>query len=234
MFECYLLVMSLTDVLRTCTEWYVWLPVSLAVVNQVLPPIVISVGDSIVYHSSLKVDKKSIERYKNLPEEFDALDYLNLASSIVHNKSKGNQKCLDYAFATYDVYRRLIKQNDRNDLRKKIRIVGGVPYTGKMGEGHEWLEVEINKVFVPFEATNYTPTLGLDEIRSYSKQSLNEKRQIDCKPQILTRSFRGSWFTYPTLKLFLYPGGLVRMGIRLYRYSGEMDALNEKLNSNSK
>lgn len=226
--------MSLVDVLETCCEWYILLPVSLAVVNQVLPPIAISIGDSITYPSSLKVDKKSIERYKNLPKEFDALDYLNLASSIVHNKCNGRGKCLDYAFATYDVGRRLIKQNSRNDLRKKIRLVGGVSYTGKMCEGHEWLEVKINKVFVPFEATNYTPTLGLDEIRSYSKQSINEKRQINCKPQIFTRSLRGSRFSYPTLKLLLYPGGAARMVIQHYRRLGKMDALNEKLKSDSK
>ncbi len=182
----------------------------IAAANQVAMPLLVTIGTPTV-PSYMVTNTHRIEEHSTLPEDFDAIDYLNVASSLVHNDSHGDGDCSDYTIATYTVYMQLAELNGRRDLKSKIRTVTA----HSVNIGHMWIEIERDGNFVPYESTAETPSLSIGDIKEYSAASLDERMQISSNPKtkdnVFFRSFRGSRLGYPTLKSLLFPGGVVRM-----------------------
>lgn len=189
----------------------------IAIVNQCAFPICTPVKSLMKYESNLKTDHIKLVGYCNLPSDFGALDYLNLASSLVHNDAHGRGVCRDYVIETYNDYMALLEQNKRNDLKRKIRTATGPAKDAS----HMWLEIEIDKEFIPYESTSYTPKLKTSVVKYYSRISLDKRMELDgCakKEKAFFHSFRGKLLEYPTLRSFIYPGGLIRAVYEALKY----------------
>lgn len=183
---------------------------SIAALNQGL--VVISFPTSMLEHrlfsDKLVLDENKLNEYSRLPEDFDTLDYLNLANSLVVSELQGKKlsetsDCKDFATGTYDTYQKLINLNHRTDLTEKVTFAAG---SNGMG-GHVILEYEEFNKAVPYETTAYTRPLNIDEVKDYSQQSKGQKtRGLET---ILAKSTKSGNFFYPTLDSFYVPGGLL-------------------------
>lgn len=191
----------LTDIIKDIIPLTVGIT-SLDIITTFFVPSII--GDLSFSRNFLKTDRKAILRYSNLPSDLNALDYLNLASSLVHNYSRGDGSCKEFAGATFQVYNILLKLNNRKDLLKDIR--GCLGFDGECG--HAFLEVRHKGKFVNYETTDYTPPLLVDKIKSYSQRSLFKKQKLNLEEnaQIFSKCInvpgtRLALFS-PTLKFF--------------------------------
>jgi len=189
--------MELSDLLN-----HVLLP--LGVLNQVILPCAILNNHSIPT-SRLKVDFEDIYRYRQLPKEYDALDYANIASSLVHNYAEGKGVCQDYACSMFEVYRSLIFLNKKKKLKNKIRLAMGLLNSFWDVDGHMILEIDNGNGFFPYETMFKTPILDPERVKEYdSSQKIN--------PLAVTfgHSFAGTNIIYPALWSLFYPGGFLR------------------------
>jgi len=193
-----------------------------AIINQVIGAAVFS-AVPLINFSTIKTDQMAVITRIVIPENFEPIDYLNLANSIVHNNSYGDGVCRDYAIETYHVYKELSALSGREEYKDDLRIS-----TGFFGiDGHMWLEVKKDGEFIPYESTLYTPELKQSEVKDYSEKTLEEKVEIsgnyDSFELKRTNSIPGSIVSYPTMGSLLYPGGFFRLlydltsnGIRLF------------------
>ncbi len=150
------------------------------------------------YHPKIKIESNELIRYHSLPPTANALDYVDAANSLVRADAVENDDCKDYALATLNTYSQLVRENGRDDLEDKLRIVIGIPSVS--GEdGHLWLEVEQNGQFRPYESDTF----------SGKKTIINGS--IDKEGWIMARSFNGTRIFHPTFQSFFYPGGFARM-----------------------
>jgi hypothetical protein len=157
----------------------------------------------------VEVNCQEIKKRNNLPKYLSARDYVNLASSIVHNTPHGLCQCIDYSKCIFDTYQDLARENNRSDLEKSIRIAFGTdlefarPY-------HIWIDIEESGEFVPYESTNETPHLETDKIMAYSITSLEEKSNLDINKINMKRflvSSPGEQNLHPTIELYLSKEG---------------------------
>lgn len=79
------------------------------------------------FYYSKKISLNKYKEYHKANKNFDALDYLNISSSITHLEKEDYFVCKHYAPTTYDVYMDLIKLNKREDLKDKIGLVYALP-----------------------------------------------------------------------------------------------------------
>lgn len=210
--------MNLTGIIKKCVKYALFL----GIINQCAYPVIGIVSYLFVSRlpTQIRTNPEKIARYTNLPSEFDAVDYLYLASSLVHNESEYEGNCKDYVVETYNVYTDLLEQNKRRDLKKKIRSATGpaedVP--------HIWIEIERKGEFIPYESMDYTPRLKINQIKDYSQITLNEKMQLNgdaTQDKIFFRSFKGKRLGYPTFGAFIYPGGMARIIYKTQKYRFE-------------
>lgn len=167
------------------------------------------------FQKRINISEDLLQEYKKLPADYNALDYLNLAHSIVSNKSTGEGDCKDYSIATYETYLSLVNLNGRKDLTEKTRITAGI-YEDL---GHVMLEAKDSGTLKPYETTLYTPPLSVSEVKGYTELYKNSYvREIDIP---FTRTTWGGSFFYPTLESFLYPGGIARIIARVIVYDSE-------------
>ena len=123
-----------------------------------------------------KPNKDVIKQYTNLPKDLTSLDYFNLANSIVQNhSSKKNPVCRHTGISTFKTYQQLIKQNDRRDLKDEIRIALGHDKIWT----HLYLEANVEDSWVPYETTQYTPELEVQNIKRYTQESFEDKKKIN-------------------------------------------------------
>jgi len=101
--------------------------------------------------SKIKIDDAFLENFGNLSNGFGVIEYLKLSHGIILSKDEPGYQCGHIAPATLDTYLRIVKQNERQDLVKKVRLAHG----SIDGIGHEWMEFANNGVF-----ENFVPTLG--------------------------------------------------------------------------
>ncbi len=84
----------------------------------------------------------SYSDFKNIPKEYDALDFLNLSTEKVQGIDEGGCFCGDYAKKVFEIYMNLIKINNRMNLEDKIRLASGsVTKNGEIS-GHVWIEIK--------------------------------------------------------------------------------------------
>ena len=169
--------------------------------------------DTLLFFTPLRRPKYGIlDSYVGLSQQYTALDYLNLASSIVHNDSEGKGECADYAVASYKAYQNLVRQNGRKDLKTKIRLCSS-NYTfenrSKRQVPHMFIEVKPEKdgSFIPYESVMETPQLDpfdTTNTQKYSWDSLDERMKIGGEANRFTcaRTLSGTFLSYPTLRLF--------------------------------
>src|SRR3989344_5822237 len=122
------------------------------------------------YYSFSYSKKISLDKYKEyhkINRNLDALDYLNISSSITHLEKEDYFVCKHYAPTTYDVYMDLIKLNKRYDLKDKIRLVYALPK--KRESGHVWIKINDNGKWKNYESTRYNSLYSTqEEIKEYS------------------------------------------------------------------
>ncbi|MCX6710035.1 MAG: hypothetical protein NTV63_03740 [Candidatus Woesearchaeota archaeon] len=183
---------------------------AVAIINQVIGAAVFSIVPSINF-STIKTNERAIITRMVIPENFEPIDYLNLASSIVHNNSYGEGVCRDYAIETYHVYDELSALSGRAEYTDDLRLSTG--FSGIYG--HMWLEVKKDGEFIPYESTLYTPNLKQSDVKDYSEKTLEEKVEINDNYNSIelkkTNSIPGTMINYPTIGSFLYPGGFFRL-----------------------
>lgn len=172
-------------------------------INQVIIPMALWNYQS--HPSHLKVEFDHIYSYRQLPNNYNALDYTNIANSLVHNYAEGEGVCEDYACATLEVYRSLIFLNKRKELKKKIRLAAGLANFFWDTEGHMILEVDNGNGFFPYETMFKIPVLDPKKVKEY-----NARKKIRPLTVTLGRSFAGMDLFYPTFSAFFYPGGILR------------------------
>lgn len=154
--------------------------------------------------------RSELVKYTNLSGEYDVFDYLNLASSIVHNDSTGRGVCRDYASETYRTYLGLIRQNGRRDLKSSVRL-GASSYTVEDGErvlvGHAFIEARQDRgEFLFYESAKATPRLdpfNPEAVKEYTRMSFDKRLYDEWRSRDLvdTRTIPGTQIFYPSLGL---------------------------------
>lgn len=187
-------------------------------INQAALPIV---GLPIwsTYEPTIKSDKNKVESYRNnIPQNFIALDYLNLSSMIVHHYSGGSGVCRDFSKEIFNTYKKLIKENNRKDLEDNIRLSAGLRAYSLKTKGHQWIEIKHQGKWITYEATSLTPELGIEQIKKYSKNTLEQKMDLvgnDSKIVKIVQTFNGTAIFYPKVEAFIN-GGLIEFYVLAY------------------
>lgn len=189
-----------------------------ATINQISSALIFSITpmiDKQFFYKS-KINKPKLERYNNLPLDFNTLDYLNISNSIIteelslknelsKDEDLPKNDCKEVNNDTFETYQYLILLNNRPDLRNKIRIAAGLLGDLNANDAHVLIEFKHSKGFESYDTVAYTPPLSLNQVKNYSLESKHKKNR---KLKItLSRSITGSDFYYPTLDSLLYPGG---------------------------
>ncbi len=180
-------------------------------INQTFPPI----GNFIAFNfhaniiKEIKTGESVLNRFRELPQNYGILDYLNMASSIVYNFSEGKGDCKDFTKSTYDICIALLEQNNREDLKKNLRMIVG--FDNLQEPGHQGIEYKNNEdeKYTFFETRNYTPVLKPSEVKDYS--IITQNRKSNGIEKIMAKSISGKRIFYPTLDSLLIPGGYVRI-----------------------
>lgn len=207
-------------------ETIVGIGITAGIINQFPWPVLESLYLSSQWLVNIKVPEETLAAYGELPREFTARDYLNLANSLVHTKGKVKERsrgyaCLDLSLETYHVFRELVRRNQRKDLEKNVRFVGG--FSPKVG--HAWLEICEEGKYIPYETTVETPELDVSDIPTYSLATQEDKRLLAGGNERLYVDFRslpGSDWIYPTVRMLFYPGGLIRLVYERIRVDEEI------------
>jgi guanylate kinase len=147
-----------------------------------------------------KIDTSKVN-YPKVPNNFTALDYLNLSRAITHEKVKGKINCKDYSFATYDIYRNLLKNNNKNEFRKYVRLViGEVQGPDQEVGNHVWLEIKLEDgKFHQYETTlNDSYSTLTKDIKKYEKENIDFFNVI----KRYSVTLPGTKFPLPTKEIF--------------------------------
>lgn len=183
--------------------------VAILLINQGLPAFLAPIS-LCNYMPTVKTRKNIVSQYKQkVPKEFSSLDYANLSNMLVNKEGEGYGVCRDYAVETLNVYNQLIKENGREDLEGKLRLVCGIyGYTYK-NKGHMWMEVYKDGEWMRYESTDPTPAMKLEEIPEYSKTSLKLKQDLNGDDEVIVeimKSFKGKQIFYPKIEIVMNGG----------------------------
>lgn len=163
--------------------------------------------------SRRKLKDNALDGYVGLSPEFGALDYLNLASAVVHNHTAVRKGfCWDFAAATFEAYQQLVRRNGRPDISRKLRKAITMFTNGdsrKEFVSHMFLEVKLSDStgFVSYESTDETPDLNpydAEAVMVYSTESLPEKMIIngDARDYVNARTIPGTVIAVPSRRAF--------------------------------
>lgn len=188
------------------------------------------------YTPSRRVEQQVIEKYKNLPRDFTAVDYLNFSNMLVHHEGKGAGVCKDYAIGTFDVYKNLIKNDNRDDLEDKIKIAAG-NYGGQfLNIGHMWIKVKDRGRWLNYESTEFVSLLSADELKLLSDHILKYKQELPSKdiPLVeMLETFEGKKVFRPKVEAFKN-GGIVGACYHKLKSCKIIEAVWNKLTSDEK
>ncbi len=212
--------MELLDIVNSCIDWLKNPElIKGLIINQAWTPFIIPFGISeITINSKDSIDLRLSDefnesKYTNLPKNFTSLDYLNVASSIIHEFYEGEGECKEYSILTYKTYLRLIKLNNRSELKKSVRIVAG-KYFGEIS--HMALEIkDVDQKFYPYETTMHTPYLLPEDVKGYSLNTRDDRKYYIT--QLWIKTFPGTWIFRPTWNIALYPGGAIGFSIKIIK-----------------
>jgi len=135
-----------------------------AALNQFTFPIVDTVSSVVSHHkkSRIKVSKEEIEKYTGLSDDSTALDYLMLANKIIFEKGTGKGNCKDFPLTTFEVYNQLIRQNNKSELKKMIRLTSS-PLMDDTCSGHNWIQYKDGAVWKHYEPTENSSKTMVEE-----------------------------------------------------------------------
>lgn len=187
--------------------------------NQILFPLFVSIFENISmnqYGRSL-IDQDRLKSIPPLSTGLDALDYLNVAASLIFEQRYQEALCCDFACAAFHNYLALAERNNRNDLQSRVRFaVGLVP---PHNIGHMQLEFKDGNGYIPFQPSVHTPEIAIEKVKRYSNRTRKEKTE-QWLERTLCRSFPGTRLLYPTLESFAIWGGAVGFIMADYRRKG--------------
>ncbi|MBI2451871.1 hypothetical protein HYV50_02205 [Candidatus Pacearchaeota archaeon] len=131
-------------------------------------------------------------------------DFVNLANKIVHQRSKPNHECRHYATATREIYLKLIRMANRQDLADSINEC--------FDDEHAWIEINENGKFVPYESMHRTPEyINVDSVVNYSLRNASNRKYLNGGPNRTAHSriYGDSNEAQPTLDSISHPGGVL-------------------------
>lgn len=184
----------------------------LAVLNQFSPACVTA-----LYYNLKKPAVVDFEMKEKVPMDFGALEYLLMANSFAHNGAKKGYACVEQTEATFHAYQRLARENKRDDLHNKVRLVHGVVDDGFGVGEHAWLQYmgkdgEIQN----FEAGSFfIPEAKANSIRWLVKIGRTNKLHA----RVLRTDMVSGWGSatkIPTADFIFYPGGGLRIAYNHY------------------
>jgi hypothetical protein len=73
----------------------------------------------------------------------------------------------------------LVKKNNRVDLLPKVRLAARYGGLETNLLGHVWIQLLEEGRWTGFETTDETPSLRVQDVKSYSKSSLEQRSRID-------------------------------------------------------
>ncbi len=187
-------------------------------------PLLVSYALSIkdLFVPRIRVRTEALNACTGLPPEYTALDYLSLASSLVHNDSTDKGRCWDYASATYSTYNWLVRRNRRKDLERCVRM-NYAHHTVEDGKktlvGHTFLEARQTRggSFTHYNPGSETPPLdphNPEQVKAYTHSSLPRKSEDTWKSSgyAITRTVPGTLIHYPTPRNFtVFPLGAAQL-----------------------
>lgn len=163
----------------------------------------------------IEVPEYRYEQFKDLPDSFQALDYLILANYLVQksefshalNNPDSEPVCRHFTFGTFKAFKELTKNNNRKDLDKNIRISLGLYFGLPKIYGHAWLELKHEGKFISFETTMDMEVLAVENIKEKALEILEDRKKLnevsEISPSAFFRSFPGSFSGYPTFQILL-------------------------------
>ena len=83
------------------------------------------------------------------------LDYQSGQPMLKQGITSGQGNCVAFANLTYSKFLAISDKIYSAEMKNNVRIAAGVTYVkeAKLYSGHQWLEVKINREWVPFETT---------------------------------------------------------------------------------
>ena len=186
--------------------------------EQIISPIIESLSLASIYNNktrpssfkeegirgSLRVPVGEIKKYENklTDPKLDALDFLNVACGLTHNKKEVDGVCRHYADTVYEVFHELIKLNDRDNLKNDVDICENMMKNCKAG--HAFLRAKTKKGNKIYYETfgDKVPLLEPEEVSNFSTENFDKVQELnlDEKPNIIYNTEWG--VAYPTLKRF--------------------------------
>jgi len=125
-------------------------------INQTVPYLSSSLA-SLVPPGKINTEQFYTSEQKALPLSFSALNYLNYSTEIIHTLPANRcARCSKYAKTVFETYMSLIKDDNRKDLEKKIRLgTGDVKFIHDKEEirGHIWIEFLTDDGWKQYETT---------------------------------------------------------------------------------
>ena len=170
------------------------------------PAIFSMVGTTYYLKNKNEIQVPEVVTQREVPKEFDARDYLNLANSFVHKyKNESTEWCKQLANSTFDSYQSLVASNGRSDLEDKVRVVADV----LSNEPHIWLQVREGNGWVNYEPKTLTPKLPIHQVRSYSRSSREQKTQLEA-------ATREDLISMPGTEVMVPQPGMFEIGLPEY------------------
>lgn len=189
---------------------------SILLLNQVMPACWITSETLGEKYRGHKISQKRLEEHVKdyeFEKDFNAFDYLIIANEITHKEKKFYFECLELTNLTFNNYIKLIKKNNREDLKKKIRtVIARTEYEKNKFINHMWIQYkDKNNVIRNFEITINpkfdSNSLKNKEIREILKNSIDN--QINKRH--LAYSLWGKKVVIPNLNSLIIPGGALLM-----------------------
>lgn len=135
----------------------------------------------------IEIPFNTINEFVNLSTSCTARDYLNLADSIVDRYASNQHVCRHQAMTAFEVYKKLININKRNELNRKIRLAAELGGLKEHFRGHMWLELLEEGKWIGYETTKKTPILNPEEIKKFSDEDRARRSTINASaPQYVT------------------------------------------------
>ncbi len=169
-----------------------------------------------LYYNTKSPAVAKVEQKEKVPDDFGALEYLLLAKSFAHKDAPDSYACVEYTESTFHAYQKLVKDNNRDDLSDKVRIVFGKVDDGRKKDQHAWLQyINDEGDIEDFETTAFMRKLKIRDIRwLIQMQDVNSFNLKVVRTDMV--SDWGSAFKKPTSEFIFYPGGAARILYETY------------------
>ncbi|MFH0752902.1 MAG: hypothetical protein V1914_04905 [archaeon] len=126
------------------------------------------------FWSPTKKENAKITEFKR-DKDLGALEYMVLAHSITNRTLVDEEcDCKDYGIETFRNYKKLIKEDGREDLADDVRLAFGSVYANYSAL-HVWNEIKLDGKWKEFETTNWEGSIHDNWGLKYQAKSRKEK-----------------------------------------------------------